>query len=48
MGLRRNGLASCFVAFGIGLLAYLILPAKLMVIVLIIALILCSLTCGRR
>lgn len=44
---RKNGLALYLVAFGAGLLAYLILPTRMMVFILVTALILCGLTCGR-
>lgn len=44
---RKNCLALYLVAFGAGLLAYLILPTKFMVFILVTALILCGLSCGR-
>lgn len=49
MGLRRHkcGFALYLVAFGAGLLAYLILPTRMMVFILVTALILCGLSCGR-
>ena len=47
MRCRKNGLALYLVAFGAGLLAYLILPTRMMVFILVTALILCGLSCGR-
>ncbi len=45
---RRHGPVAGFAAFGLGLLAYAVLPAKLLVILIGIALILCGCSCGKR
>lgn len=44
---RNRGLARFLLAFGIGLLACLILPSRLMVFVLVVALLIASLSCIR-
>ena len=43
---KRNGMQLCLLSFGIGLLACFLFPAKLVITVLGIALVLCGL-CDR-
>ena len=45
---RRNSTELCFVAFGVGLLACLVVPSEFVVVLLGAALIFCGLSCGRR
>lgn len=48
-GSRRNDSNGWgFAAFGIGLLACTILPSRLTVVLLAVALILCGVSCGKR
>jgi len=44
---RNSNLAQYLLAFAVGLLACLILPARFMVFILVAALLVCSLFCGR-
>ena len=43
----NNGLAVYLVMFGCGLLANLLFPARFLVVVLVVALLLCCLSCSR-
>lgn len=44
---RRCGIEPYLIAFGVGFLAYLLLPARFVVVLLVIALILSALYCGK-
>ncbi|MBQ8684263.1 MAG: hypothetical protein IJ518_07095 [Clostridia bacterium] len=45
---RRQNSAACFAYFGAGLVACTVLPTRLVVLVLALALVVCGLSCGNR
>ncbi len=47
-GRTKNAAGLGFAAFGFGLLACTVLPTKLTVVLLGVALVLCGLSCGKR